>query len=135
MAEVLPHLNASLNAIAAVLLVSGWRFARAHRERPHRICMLTALACSVLFLTSYLTRYALTGHQVYTGTGWSRGVYFVLLPSHVVLAAAVPFLALRTLTLALHRRIDRHRRWARVTFPIWIYVSITGVIIYWMLYW
>lgn len=134
MVEILPHLNALLNATAATLLFTGWRFARARREEPHRVCMLLAFGCSVVFLTSYLTRYALSGHQIYPGTGWDRSFYLVLLTSHVGLAMLVPALALRTLYLALRRRIDSHRRWARVTFPIWMYVSVTGVLVYWMLY-
>ena len=96
--------------------------------------MLSAFACSTLFLACYLTRYALEGTHAYPGSGWVRTVYLSVLATHVVLAAAVPALALRTLYLALRRRIDSHRRWARVTFPIWIYVSFTGVWVYWMLY-
>jgi uncharacterized membrane protein YozB (DUF420 family) len=134
LAELLPHLNATLNGTAATLLVCGWFFARAKRERPHRACMTAALLCSALFLISYLTRHALTGHHVYPGTGWDRTLYLFVLATHVVLAACVPVLALRTLWLALKRRIESHRRWARVTFPIWMYVSVTGVIVYWMLY-
>ncbi len=88
----------------------------------------------MVFLTSYLTRMALMGHQVYPGGGWERSFYLVLLTSHVTLAALVPFLAIRTLYLALRRRIETHRRWARLTFPIWMYVSVTGVLVYWMLY-
>jgi uncharacterized membrane protein YozB (DUF420 family) len=132
--DVLPHLNAALNATAALLLAIGWRFARARRERPHRLCMLSAFVCSVAFLASYLARMALTGPHPYPGEGWDRTAYLALLASHVTLAAAVPFLAVRTLWLALRRRIDTHRRWARVTFPIWMYVSVTGVVIYWALY-
>jgi putative membrane protein len=132
--EILPHVNAALNGTSAALLITGWRFARARRERPHRFCMLSAFGCSMLFLVSYLTRMALSGHQVYPGTGLSRTFYLVVLTSHVVLAATVPFLALRTLYLGLRRRIETHRRWARVTLPIWLYVSLTGVVVYWMLY-
>ncbi len=134
MVELLPHVNAALNGTAAALLFTGWRFARARREPPHRICMLSAFGCSVVFLTSYLTRMALMGHQVYPGGGWERSFYLVLLTSHVTLAALVPFLAIRTLYLALRRRIETHRWWARLTFPIWMYVSVTGVLVYWMLY-
>jgi putative membrane protein len=134
MVEILPHLNAALNGTSAALLFTGWRFARAHREKPHRACMISAFGCSVLFLTSYLTRMALTGHQVYPGSGWDRTFYLALLASHVTLAASVPALAIRTLYLAARRRIESHRRWARVTFPVWMYVSVTGVVVYWMLY-
>jgi putative membrane protein len=132
--ELLPHLNASLNAASGVLLVVGWRFARSGRERPHRACMASAFTLSVLFLISYLTRYALTGNHVYPGTGWDRTLYLAILVTHVSLAALVPWLAIRTLYLALRRRIDTHRRWARFTLPIWLYVSVTGVIVYGMLY-
>lgn len=134
MLELLPHLNATLNGIAGVLLVTGWRLIRAGREDLHRLCMLSAFVVSSLFLTSYLTRVTLGGVHVYPGTGWDHTLYMVILVTHVVLAAAVPFLALRTLYLALRRRLETHRRWARVTLPIWIYVSVTGVIVYWMLY-
>lgn len=96
--------------------------------------MLTAFACSTVFLVGYLTRYAISGNHVYPGDGWDRVLYLGILVTHVTLAALVPVLALRTLWLALRRRIESHRRWARVTFPIWMYVSVTGVIVYWMLY-
>ena len=132
MVEILPHLNASLNATAGALLLTGWFFIRGAHKTPHRVCMTAAFACSVLFLISYLTRYALTGNQIYAGPG--RSFYLALLASHVILAAFVPFLAIRTLYLATRERFDAHRAWARVTFPIWMYVSITGVGVYWMLY-
>ena len=130
----LPHLNAALNGSAGILLFVGWRFVRAKKVSYHRACMIAAFACSVAFLVSYLSRMALSGHQVYPGEGWDRLFYLVLLTTHVSLAATVPPLAIRTLYLALHRRYDTHRRWARVTFPIWIYVSVTGVAVYWMLF-
>ena len=132
MVELLPHLNASLNATAGTLLASGWLFIRSGRRTAHRICMTAAFGCSVLFLVSYLTRYALSGNQLYDGP--ARTFYLVLLTSHVVLAATVPFLAVRTIYLAVRERFEQHRAWARVTFPIWIYVSVTGVWVYWMLY-
>ena len=134
MLELLPHLNASLNAASAVLLVTGWRFARARREIPHRACMVGAFALSILFLCSYLTRVWFGGTHVYPGVGWDRTLYLFVLATHVPLAALVPFLALRTLYLAARRRLDQHRRWARWTLPIWLYVSLTGVIVYVMLY-
>lgn len=136
MLELLPHLNAALNATAGALLFTGWRFikARPRQVERHRACMLAAFACSALFLTSYLTRVTLGGTHVYPGDGWDRTFYIVLLASHVILAAAVPVLALRTLYLGLRRRDPVHRRWARITFPIWMYVSVTGVLVYWMLY-
>ena len=131
---MLPHLNAVLNATAGVLLFTGWRFVRAGRVAVHRAFMVAAFACSVAFLTSYLTRMWLSGPHVYPGEGWDRVFYLVLLTTHVSLAACVPPLALRTLYLALRRRYATHRRWARITFPIWMYVSVTGVAVYWMLY-
>ena len=134
MVEYLPHLNAALNATSGVLLFTGWRFIRARKVERHRACMIAALVCSAIFLTSYLTRITLGGTHVYPGDGWDRIFYLGLLGTHVVLAAAVPFLALRTVWLGLQRRDAVHRRWARVTFPIWMYVSVTGVLIYWILY-
>lgn len=132
MVDALPHLNASLNAAAGTLLFVGWRFVRKGRVAPHRACMTAAFGCSVLFLISYLTRYALAGHHVYTGP--AREFYLLLLGTHVSLAAIVPFLAIRTIYLAVSERFSEHRRWARVTFPIWMYVSVTGIWVYWMLY-
>jgi len=134
MAEVLHHVNATLNAISGVLLFTGLGFVRAGNIEAHKRCMSSAFACSVLFLISYLTRYALTGEHRYPGEGWDRTLYLCVLASHVALAALVPFLALRTLYLGLRRRDASHRKWARITFPIWAYVSITGIVVYWMLY-
>ncbi|MFQ5697171.1 MAG: DUF420 domain-containing protein [Myxococcota bacterium] len=134
MVEILPHLNATLNVTSGILLLAGWRYIRARRVRSHRACMISAFACSILFLASYLTRLALCGHHPYPGTGWDREFYLVLLASHVILAALVPGLACRTLYLAWRRRLSSHRRWARVTLPVWLYVSVTGVAVYVMLY-
>lgn len=134
MVDVLPHLNASLNGTSTALLVVGWVFARNGRERPHRACMISALLCSTLFLVSYLIRYSLEGTHVYPGDGLDRNLYLAVLITHVPLAAAVPVLALRTAWLAGTRQIERHRRFARIALPIWLYVSVTGVVIYWMLY-
>ena len=130
----LPALNASLNALAALLLVCGFAFIRARRVPQHRACMLGAFACSVLFLISYLTYHAQVGSVRFEGTGTVRTFYFTILVSHTILAAAVPPLALVTLVRALRAKFDRHRAIARVTLPIWLYVSITGVVVYWMLY-
>jgi uncharacterized membrane protein YozB (DUF420 family) len=130
----LPALNASLNGLAAILLVCGFAFVRAGRIRQHRACMLAAFACSVLFLISYLTYHFQVGSVRFQGTGAVRTVYFAILLTHTVLAAAVPPLALVTLFRALRERFDRHRAIARITLPIWLYVSVTGVIVYWMLY-
>ncbi len=134
MVEILPHLNAALNASSTVLLLSGWRFARAHHEQAHRACMVGAFSFSVLFLISYVTRYSIEGSHIYPGNGSDRILYLLVLATHVPLASIVPVLALRTIWLALQERTETHRRWARVTLPIWLYVSVTGVIVYGMLY-
>lgn len=130
----LPAVNAGLNAVAAVLLVIGWVLIRRGRIRAHRAVMLAAFACSILFLASYLVYHAQVGSVGYQGTGLIRTVYFAVLLTHTVLAAAVPFLAVLTLTRAFRRHFPRHRAIARWTLPIWLYVSVTGVVIYWMLY-
>ncbi len=130
----LPTVNAGLNALATALLVTGWLLIRSGRVKAHRAAMLAALACSVLFLTSYLVYHAQVGSVRFPGTGWARTFYFAVLLTHTPLAAAVPFLALVTLVRALRERFDRHRAIARWTLPIWLYVSITGVVIYVMLY-
>ena len=134
MAESLPHVNALLNATSGLLLLVGFAAIRSGNVERHRVCMVSAFVCSVFFLISYLTRYALTGDHVYPGEGWDRTFYLVLLATHVVLAAVVPFLAVRTLYLGLRLETEKHRKWARVTFPIWLYVSITGIVVYLMLY-
>ena len=137
MAEIAPSLaqiNAILNTFAAVSLVLGFLFIRQQKVTAHRACMVTAFVLSILFLVSYLTRFYLTGTHRYPGTGWDRTVYLIILGSHTPLAALVPFLAIRTIYLAIKDRIVSHRRWARVTFPIWLYVNVTGVVIYLMLY-
>ena len=130
----LPTLNASLNTLAAVLLLVGFWMIRTRRVEAHRRCMLAAFGCSVLFLISYLTYHFQVGSVKYQGVGMLRTVYFTILLTHTVLAAAVPFLAIITLVRALRERWDRHRAIARWTLPIWLYVSVTGVVIYWMLY-
>ena len=130
----LPTVNATLNGIAFVLLLVGFALIRARRIEAHRIVMLSAFACSVLFLVSYLVYHAQAGSTRFPGTGTARTIYLGILLTHTVLAAAVPFLALVTLVRALRRRFDRHRAIARWTLPIWLYVSATGVVIYWMLY-
>jgi uncharacterized membrane protein YozB (DUF420 family) len=133
-ASDLPALNATLNAIAAVLLFAGWRYIRRGRIEAHRRCMLSAFGASVLFLISYVVYHAAAGSRPFDGEGLVRVVYFVVLVSHVVLAAAIVPLALVTLARGLRRDDARHRRLARWTFPIWMYVSVTGVLIYVMLY-
>ena len=130
----LPAVNASLNALATVFLSVGWVFIRRREIGRHRACMLSALATSVLFLTSYVIYHANVGSVPFTGQGAIRTIYFTILITHVILAAAIVPLALITLSRALAGRFDRHRRIARWTLPIWLYVSVTGVVIYLMLY-
>ncbi|HSL84424.1 MAG TPA: DUF420 domain-containing protein [Thermoanaerobaculia bacterium] len=130
----LPTLNATLNGIAAVLLVIGWVLIRRGRVRAHRAVMLSALGCSVLFLASYLAYHYQVGSVRFQGTGAVRTFYFSVLLTHTVLAALVPFLAAITLFRALRRHFPRHKAIARWTLPIWLYVSVTGVVVYVMLY-
>jgi putative membrane protein len=130
----LPAVNATLNATSTLFLIVGWLFIRRRDMRRHRFCMLSAFAASGLFLTSYVVYHANAGSVPYGGQGVLRGVYFAILITHVVLAAVILPLALVTLSRALSRRFDRHRAIARWTLPIWLYVSVTGVVIYLMLY-
>jgi putative membrane protein len=130
----LPAVNAALNATSALLLVSGYSFIRQRRVTAHKICMTTALATSALFLLSYLTYHYHIGSMPFRGQGWIRPLYFTLLISHTSLAAVIVPLAIITLYRAWKTDFPRHVRIARWTLPIWLYVSITGVIIYWMLY-
>lgn len=135
LSETLPTTNAVFNALAALCLVGGWIAVRAGRRRLHRALMLSAVASSSLFLVGYVTRMALTGTHRYPGTGWLRGLYLSVLGSHTLLAMGAAPLVLTTLWWALRRRrYDTHRRWGRVTLPVWLYVSVTGVVIYLMLY-
>jgi uncharacterized membrane protein YozB (DUF420 family) len=130
----LPTLNATLNATAALLLLLGYREIKRGRMARHRAAMLSACAASTLFLVSYVIYHANAGSRPFAGQGAIRAVYFVILITHVVLAAAILPLALITLTRALRQRFDRHAALARWTLPIWLYVSVTGVIVYLMLY-
>lgn len=130
----LPLVNASLNAVAAVLLMAGYVLIRRGRRDAHRAIMLSAFGASVLFLTSYVIYHANAGSRPFTGQGPIRTVYFTILITHVILAALVPLLALVTLWHAFRGRFDRHARIARWTLPIWLYVSVTGIAVYWMLY-
>jgi uncharacterized membrane protein YozB (DUF420 family) len=131
----LPAVNAALNATSAVLLVTGYRFIRARRVQAHRNTMLAAFGTSILFLASYLVYHAQVGSVPFQGAGAIRVVYFSVLITHTVLAATVPVLAIVTLRRALKADFARHRRIARWTLPIWLYVSVTGVVVYVMLYW
>ena len=130
----LPTLNAALNATSAVLLMLGWGLILRRRIDAHRRAMLSAFGCSIVFLVSYLVYHFQVGSVRFQGTGTVRTVYFAVLLTHTVLAAAVPVLATITLSRALSRRFDSHKKIARWTLPIWLYVSVTGVVVYWMLY-
>jgi uncharacterized membrane protein YozB (DUF420 family) len=130
----LPTVNATLNAISAILLIAGYREIRRGRMARHRAAMISACATSTLFLISYVVYHAQAGSRPFTGQGPIRAVYFTILISHVILAAAILPLALVTLLRALRERFDRHAAIARWTLPIWLYVSVTGVAVYLMLY-
>jgi putative membrane protein len=133
--HVLPHVNAALNAAVTVLLVAGFVFIRRGQVGRHKTAMLSAFALSIVFLVSYLTYHAQAGATRFAGEGWIRPIYFTVLVSHTVLAAAILPLALVTLTRALRGQFDRHRRVARWTLPMWIYVGFTGsAVIYVLLY-
>ena len=132
--DALPHVNATLNTASAVLLVAGWRAIRHQQKERHAALMVAAFVVSVLFLVSYLTYHYKVGHTTYEGEGAIRIVYLSVLVSHIILAALVPILAIFTLTFAFRKRFDRHRRLALWTLPIWLYVSVTGVVVYLMLY-
>lgn len=130
----LPTLNAFLNGTSAALLVTGWCLIRARRKEAHRKAMTAAFALSVLFLASYLTYHAFVGSVRFPGTGTPRAVYLAILLSHTLLAAVAGPLALAVFVLARRGRFETHRRLARWTLPLWLYVSVTGVVVYWMLY-
>jgi len=130
----LPALNATLNATSAVLLTTGWILIRRGRIAQHRAVMIAAVCTSALFLISYLVYHAQVGSVRFTKQGPIRAVYFTILLTHTVLAVAIVPMVLVTLTRGLRARYERHRRIARWTMPIWLYVSVTGVIVYLMLY-
>ena len=130
----LPTLNASLNALASVFLVAGYVMIRGRRIDAHRRCMLSALGTSALFLISYVIYHANAGSVPFRGTGAIRVVYFAVLIPHIILAAAILPLALLTTARGLRGDYTRHVRIARWTLPVWLYVSVTGVIVYLMLY-
>jgi putative membrane protein len=132
--SILPFVNALLNAGSAACLVAGYVFIRRRRVRPHRAAMLGAFALSTLFLLSYVTYHLQAGSRPYGGHGVTRVIYFALLLSHVILAVAILPLALTTLRRAWRGDFVRHAQLARRTLPIWLYVSVTGVVIYVMLY-
>jgi uncharacterized membrane protein YozB (DUF420 family) len=130
----LPALNAILNGTSAILLMAGYVLIRRGERVLHKRCMLAALGVSAAFLTSYVIYHANVGSRPFPGTGAVRGIYFAILITHVLLAATIPPLALVTASRGLRGRYDRHVRIARWTLPVWLYVSVTGVVIYLMLY-
>lgn len=130
----LPKVNATLNGIAAVLLLLGYVEIRRGAWQIHKRCMLSAMVASTLFLISYVTYHANIGSKSFPGSGFIRVVYFVILITHIALAASILPLALVTTARGLKSQFDRHRAIARWTFPLWLYVSVTGVVIYLMLY-
>ena len=130
----LPAVNASLNLLATVFLSLGyWQIRRGETQR-HRVCMLCACVASMAFLASYLVYHWQVGSVAFTGRGWIRPVYFSILISHIVLAIVIVPLAALTLFRAWRGAFDRHRSIARWTWPLWMYVSVTGIVVYWMLY-
>ena len=130
----LPALNAALNATASVLLVTGWVLIHRGRRDAHKRCMLAALGVSAMFLTSYVIYHLNVGSVPFTGTGWIRTVYFLVLIPHVILAVAIVPLVAITTSRGLSGKFDKHKKIAKWTLPLWLYVSITGVIVYLMLY-
>lgn len=138
--RIFPHLNASLNALGSVFLILGLCFIIRRRVAQHRICMLTAVSVSALFLVSYLAHHALRtyyfglGPTKFTGEGLIRPIYFTILTSHTILAACIAPFVIVTLRRALKGRFDAHRRLARLVYPIWLYVSVSGVVVYLLLY-
>jgi uncharacterized membrane protein YozB (DUF420 family) len=132
--SIFPTINATLNGTSAVLLVTAHSMIKRGRVATHRALMLGAVTTSSLFLISYLYYHAHVGSVPFQGHGWSRPVYFSILISHTILAASIVPLVIMTLSRALRERFDRHRAIARWTYPLWLYVSITGVVIYFMLY-
>jgi uncharacterized membrane protein YozB (DUF420 family) len=129
-----PALNAVLNSSSAIFLAAGYMQIRRHRITSHRTCMFVAFGCSVAFLASYVIYHLRAGVVHFGGQGWIRPLYFTLLTTHTVLAIVIVPLAIVTLSRALTQKFDRHRRIARWTLPIWLYVSVTGVVVYFLLY-
>lgn len=130
----LPHLNATLNTVATVLLLSGWFSIKAQKKTAHVCFMVLALLVSAAFLTSYLTYHFQVGDVKFQGKGWIRFVYFPMLISHILLAVGTLPLVIMTVIPALRQRFDRHKKLARWTFPVWLYVSVTGVLVYFFCY-
>lgn len=138
--QVFPHLNAFLNGMSGIFLICGLYFILTNRVHKHRFCMLAAATISTLFLVSYVSHHALRtyyfglGPTTFTGTGLARPIYFTILTSHTILAAVLGPFVVVTLYRALKGRFDDHKRLARLVYPIWLYVSVTGVVVYLMLY-
>lgn len=131
--SMLPTLNACINAAVSILLISGVWFIKNGKQQQHRACMIGAFGLSALFLVSYVIYHSATESTSFGGIGWIRTVYLVILLTHIVLAAIILPLILITLSRALSSRFDKHRKIARITFPLWLYVSVTGVIVYLMI--
>ena len=132
--QTLPAVNATLNSLSAVLLASGFYFIKRKNIAAHRACMGSAFAVSTLFLVCYLTRFALTGTHRFPGEGVAKVLYLTILFSHMALAAVTPILAIRAIQLANQKRIPEHRRIVKSAWPIWMYGSVPGVVVYAMLY-
>ena len=130
----LPALNATLNGLSAIFILTGYVLIRRGQRELHKRCMLTALVTSSLFLVSYVVYHANAGSRPFPGTGIARPIYFAILITHVILAAVIVPLALLTAVRGLKSQFEKHVRIARWTFPVWVYVSVTGVVIYLMLY-
>ena len=130
----LPSVNASLNTASALLLTLGYVFIRLRWIVAHRAAMTAAFLTSALFLISYITYHYVHGATRFQGEGWIRTLYFTILISHTILAVVIVPLILNTLWQAVRGRFDRHKRLARITLPLWLYVSVAGVTVYWMLY-
>ena len=131
---IFPVINATLNGTSALLLLIGRNFIKRGRMAAHRAFMIAALTASTLFLISYLYYHAHVGSVPFQGRGWSRPIYFTILTSHTILAVVIVPMVIITLSRALRQRFDRHRAIARWTVPLWLYVSVTGVLVYFMLY-
>ena len=134
MAQYLPHLNAFLNMVSFILLLAGYSAIRKGRRERHRKFMLGAFWVSALFLCSYLIYHSLATHNKFPGTGHARTIYFFILITHIVLATLIVPLVLRVMFLAQKKRFEEHKWLAKITFPLWVYVSVTGVLVYVFLY-
>jgi uncharacterized membrane protein YozB (DUF420 family) len=132
--SLFPTIDASLNGLSAVFLLAGYWFIKHGRRDLHRLCMSTAFATSIVFLVCYLTYHFHAGMVHFGGQGWIRPVYFFILTTHTILAGIVPILAIITITRALQGNFEKHKKIARITYPIWLYVSVTGVVVYVMLF-